>query len=92
MRRILPPALIMFAALAACDNSTPQKAPIKVTSPEQQQLHKLDAFNLAIGLKRAIYAAGYLAVEVVARMDRLFASLPIGWVSVFAVFGAPIVE
>ena len=26
---------------------------------EQEQLHKLDAFNLAIGLKRAIYDAGY---------------------------------
>ena len=27
--------------------------------PEQEQLHKLDAMNLAIALKRAIYDAGY---------------------------------
>ena len=64
MRRILPPALLVAAAVSACDNSPPQRAPIKVTSQEQQQLHKLDAFNLAIGLKRAIYAAGYTCRRV----------------------------
>ena len=50
-------------ALAACDNqsSTKQSSQpqIRVQSDEQKQLHQLDAFNLAIGLKRAIYDAGY---------------------------------
>ena len=31
---------------------------------EQKQLHQLDAFNLAIGLKRAIYDAGYTCKRV----------------------------
>ena len=35
-----------------------------MTSAEQQQLHQLDAFNLAIGLKRAIYDAGYTCKRV----------------------------
>jgi len=50
-------------ALAACDSqsSTKQESQpqIRVQSDEQKQLHQLDAFNLAIGLKRAIYDAGY---------------------------------
>ena len=49
-------------ALAACNNSQSQQAKepnIRVVSEEQKQLHQLDAFNLAIGLKRAIYDAGY---------------------------------
>jgi hypothetical protein len=33
-------------------------------SQEQQQLHQLDAFNLAIGLKRAIYDAGYTCKRI----------------------------
>ena len=50
-------------ALAACD-SQPQRVPanesrIKVRSTEQERLHQLGAFDLAIGLKRAIYDAGY---------------------------------
>jgi hypothetical protein len=50
--------------LGACNQSQPQQAEtnrptIKVRSAEQEQLHKLDALNLAIGLKRAIYDAGY---------------------------------
>ena len=54
-------ALLAGLALAACNQSQPQaNAPkIKVRGSEQDQLHKLDAFNLAIGLKRAIYDAGY---------------------------------
>lgn len=45
--------------LAGCDQAAPpDRAPIKVTSAEQQGLHKLDALNLAIALKRAIYDAG----------------------------------
>ena len=33
-------------------------------SEEQKQLHQLDAFNLAIGLKRAIYDAGYSCKKI----------------------------
>ena len=61
MRRIWSAALVIGVCLAACDEQ-PQpgnRTSIKVTSAEQQQLHQLDAFNLAIGLKRAIYDAGY---------------------------------
>ena len=65
MRRV---ATIAFAALAltAC-NQGPEAANqqvIKVQSDEQKQLHKLDAFNLAIGLKHAIYDAGYTCKRV----------------------------
>ena len=57
-------ALILgVLALGACgdQSSSNQTAPrpIRVQSDEQKQLHQLDAFNLAIGLKRAIYDAGY---------------------------------
>ncbi|HET9813331.1 MAG TPA: hypothetical protein VFP57_06735 [Sphingomicrobium sp.] len=41
----------------AATNTTNQV--IKVRSNEQDQLHRLDALNLAIALKRAIYDAGY---------------------------------
>jgi hypothetical protein len=52
--------LLSCAPLGACNNKAQQEpAKIRVTSQEQQQLHQLDAFNLAIGLKRAIYDAGY---------------------------------
>src|SRR6185503_16417409 len=53
--------LLGCAALGACNNNQAQQEPnkIRVTSQEQEQLHQLDAFNLAIGLKRAIYDAGY---------------------------------
>ncbi|MFL6751832.1 MAG: hypothetical protein ACJ8D5_03895 [Sphingomicrobium sp.] len=50
-------------ALAACQqqpSTAPTKEPhIKVRSSEQDQLHQLDAMNLAIALKRAIYDAGF---------------------------------
>jgi len=50
-------------AIAGCnDQNTARNTghrEIRVQSDEQKQLHKLDAFNLAIGLKRAIYDAGY---------------------------------
>ena len=51
MRRTV--TLIVVAALAGCNKGQPQQAEqpkIKVQSEEQKQLHKLDAFNLAIGL------------------------------------------
>ena len=59
--------LVAVAALAACNNSQPQQSQqptIKVQSEEQKLLHKLDAFNLAIGLKRAIYDAGYTCKRI----------------------------
>jgi len=65
MRPIL--TLVAVAALAACNNSQPQQSQqptIKVQSEEQKLLHKLDAFNLAIGLKRAIYDAGYTCKRI----------------------------
>ena len=60
-------ALLAVLALAGCnDNSTQQanQPAIKVTSAEQRQLHQLNAFNLAIGLKRAIYDAGYTCKRI----------------------------
>ena len=57
----LPAALIAALAVAACNEQQPQsnQPTIKVRSNEQEQLHQLSAVNLAIGLKRAIYDAGY---------------------------------
>jgi hypothetical protein len=65
MRRTL--TLIALAALTACNKGQPQQAQqptIRVQSEEQKQLHRLDAFNLAIGLKRAIYDAGYTCKRI----------------------------
>jgi hypothetical protein len=65
MRRIL--TLAALAALAACNKSQPEQArqqTIRVRSEEQKQLHQLDAFNLAIGLKRAIYDAGFTCKRI----------------------------
>jgi hypothetical protein len=59
--------LLCCAALAACNNQSQQNAPakeIRVVGEEQKQLHQLDAFNLAIGLKRAIYDAGYTCKRI----------------------------
>ena len=68
MRHLLIPALGALA-LAACNNDQAQQAPtnqaaIKVRSSEQNQLHQLDAINLAIALKRAIYDAGFTCQRV----------------------------
>jgi len=65
MRRTL--TLVALAALAGCSKGQPQQPQqpsIKVQSEEQKQLHQLDAFNLAIGLKRAIYDAGYTCKRI----------------------------
>jgi hypothetical protein len=55
-------------ALAACNEqpaaNQAQAPAIKVRGPEQEQLHKLTALNLAIALKRAIYDAGYTCGRV----------------------------
>jgi hypothetical protein len=67
MPRIRSIVLLATIALTAC-NEQPQQTSgepkIKVRSNEQIQLHKLDALNLAIGLKRAIYDAGYTCKRV----------------------------
>ena len=65
MRRILAISIAILA-LAGCQQSSEQtnQKPIKVQSDEQRQLHQLDAFNLAIGLKHAIYDAGYSCKRV----------------------------
>lgn len=58
---------VSLALLAACGDQGQQQsnAPaIKVRGPEQEQLHKLDAFNLAIALKHAIYDAGFTCKRV----------------------------
>jgi hypothetical protein len=57
-------AMAGAVTLAGCNNPQPRQTQgnqpaIRVRGPEQDQLHQLDAFNLAIGLKRAIYDAGY---------------------------------
>ena len=64
-------AALVFAAagasiLAACDRSAPTqpRQPIVVRSEAQDQLHKLDDLNRAIGLKRAIYQSGYTCKRV----------------------------
>jgi hypothetical protein len=65
MRRTL--TLVALAALVGCNRGQPQQSQqptIKVQSEEQKQLHQLDAFNLAIGLKRAIYDAGYTCKRI----------------------------
>ena len=58
--------LVAPLALAACASGTQAAHPtrIQVRSPEQDRLHTLSALNLAIALKRAIYAAGYTCRRV----------------------------
>jgi hypothetical protein len=60
------PVLLLACAVAACNNSgqTANQREIRVVGDEQKQLHELDAYNLAIGLKRAIYDAGYSCKKV----------------------------
>lgn len=65
MRRSI--LLLAFMAVAACnsnEHSPDNGLGVDLRSAEQKQLHQLDAFNLAIGLKRAIYDAGYTCKQV----------------------------
>ena len=66
MRLPLMIALTAGAAVAACDDSQPTRPanPIVVRSQAQDQLHQLNAMNLAIALKRAIHASGYACKRV----------------------------
>jgi hypothetical protein len=65
--RTTPIALLAALTVASCNNSQSQptnQVEIKVRSTEQKQLHQLNAFNLAIGLKHAIYDAGYTCKSI----------------------------
>ena len=65
--RHFPTVALAALAIAACNNDQaqqPKMREIKVRSTEQNQLHQLDAINLAIALKRAIYGAVYTCKRV----------------------------
>ncbi len=66
MHRNLAIAVLVGLCLAGCNETQPaqQQTKIKVRSAEQDRLHQLDAFNLAIGLKHAIYDAGYTCKRI----------------------------
>ena len=51
------PAMLLAAGCNDSDTSAPPRK-IEVRSQAQQELHQLDRLNLAIALKRAIYASG----------------------------------
>jgi hypothetical protein len=59
-------AVLTALTVAACNQQQSQQnlTSIKVRSAEQERLKQLDAFNLAIGLKHAIYDAGYTCKRV----------------------------
>ena len=59
-------AILATLTLTGCDSGQPTaNAPaIKVRGPEQDRLHTLNALDLAIALKRAIYDAGYSCKRV----------------------------
>jgi hypothetical protein len=66
MHRTLAIAAVAALALTACNQpqQATQQRSIKVRSAEQDRLRQLDALNLAIGLKRAIYDAGYVCKRI----------------------------
>ena len=59
-------AALGILTLAGCGEDVPptNQQAIKVRSQEQNQLHQLDAMNLAIGLKHAIYDSGYTCKRI----------------------------
>jgi hypothetical protein len=69
MRKLAAAGVLAVLVLAGCNQSKSpiqpgnqaQQAPLSNSAfgPEQQQLHQLDALNLAIALKRAIYDSGF---------------------------------
>lgn len=63
--RVVSAALLAIGA-TACNQSEPTAPPpnIEVRGAEQERLHTLDAFNLAIALKRAIFDLGYTCQRV----------------------------
>ena len=59
-------AALLALSTTACNPSKPaaQSPKIEVRGPEQDRLHTLDAFNLSIALKRAIFDLGYKCARV----------------------------
>ena|SRR5437763_9102803 len=66
MNRMHGAIVIACLAVAACDNRQPQAParPTQVRGEDQDRLHQLDALNLAIGLKRAIFDSGYTCKRI----------------------------
>ena len=66
MRTAALSALVAALALSGCDSQEPAQPaqPIKVRGEAQQELHRLNDLNRAIGLKRAIRDAGYRCQRV----------------------------
>jgi hypothetical protein len=67
MSRMLLIAATAAFALTACNDQSQQpanSAAIKVRGPEQNRLHELNALDLAIALKHAIYDAGYTCKRI----------------------------
>jgi hypothetical protein len=68
MTRTATLILLGSVLVAGCDKmwgrQETNQPQIRVVGDEQKQLHQLDAFNLAIALKRAIYDAGYTCKKV----------------------------
>ncbi len=61
------PIVLAVAAIAGCNQSSgpaDQTHAIEVRGPEQDRLHTLGAFDLAIALKHAIYDAGFTCKQV----------------------------
>ena len=61
-------ALLLLAACGQDASDTPAEAPAKpavqIRGPEQNRLHQLSDMDRAIGLKRAIYGAGFACRRV----------------------------
>jgi hypothetical protein len=64
MRRTLGIALLGLAMSACNQQAATNQTAIRVRGAEQERLHKLGAFDLAIALKRAIYDAGYTCKRI----------------------------
>jgi hypothetical protein len=68
MKRSGTMILLAAVTVAGCDKQwgrhETNQPQIRVVGDEQKQLHQLDAYNLAIGLKRAIYDAGYTCKKI----------------------------
>ncbi len=61
---LIPVALAAAGCGPGSAPSNEAQTTIRVTHPEQRRLHQLSAVDLAIGLKHAIYDAGYTCKRV----------------------------
>ena len=74
MRKLAAAGFSATLMLAGCNQSQTQSQPQNQAQqsqssstgrgPEQEQLHQLDALNLAIALKRAIYDSGFTCRQI----------------------------